>query len=101
MSILMIHPDWGVYLGAAMGFGFWSKLDPVGQDAAVAFDNEAQAREHIASWDNADADPEYTRITFLQVVADKGEWASIRACVVAGVDPWLDQWMPSLNEVAA
>lgn len=106
MSVLMIHPEWGVYLGCAMGFGFWSKLDSCGQDAAVAFDDEAQAREHIASWDNVDAEPEYARITFLPVVADRFEqphhaWATMQACVAAGVDPWFDEWMPPANKEPA
>ncbi|HXX39763.1 MAG TPA: hypothetical protein VEP50_16705 [bacterium] len=35
-----------------MGMGFWSKLDPTGQDAAVVIESEDVAREAMAKWDD-------------------------------------------------
>ena len=33
-DFLIVHPHYGVYLGSAMGRGYWSKVDAVGQPAA-------------------------------------------------------------------
>lgn len=50
MAVLIVHPTLGIYLGNAMGLGFWSHLDPCGQDAAVAFPDEDAAQAHTAAW---------------------------------------------------
>lgn len=51
-EIVITHPEMGVYLGNAMGLGFFSRLDAVGQVAACTFENETQARAHVAGWDS-------------------------------------------------
>jgi len=49
---VIVHKDMGVYLGACLGLGFWTLLDPVGQPGAVVFDSVDQARDYISSWEN-------------------------------------------------
>ena len=86
MSVIIHHPDMGVYLGNCMGLGFWSKLDPAGQDTAATFPDEDAARDHLFTWD----DP-VDGCEFLEVHVDEssGEhYASIEACVAAGCEAW-------------
>jgi hypothetical protein len=56
MHVVINYTEMGIYLGNCLGLGFWSKLDPVGQDAAVTFPSEVEARRHVASW-NENNDP--------------------------------------------
>lgn len=83
-SIVISSADWGVYLGTAMGMGFWSNLDPVGQDVACTFESEEQAKEIIASWDSQP--PADTKFTLVEA---KHEFhATIPECVNAGLPAW-------------
>lgn len=92
-SVLIVHPELGVYIGSAMGMGFWSKLDPVGQPVAVTFPSEADARAFTESWGDV-----LHGLSFLPVVPDMGEYASIAACIAAGAEGWIDDIMPVANE---
>jgi len=38
MKGVLYNEEMGIYLGSCMGMGFWTKLDSVGQDAVVVFD---------------------------------------------------------------
>lgn len=53
-KFILIHPEMGVYVGHALGMGFWSKLDDAGQVAAVTFDSEQKAKDHVTGWDCSD-----------------------------------------------
>lgn len=83
-AYLLLHADDGVYLGSFAGFGFWSKLDPVGQGAACAFKSSDDAMNFAAGLDNSTPN----KLTTTKVIADQGLYASIAACVAAGVDEW-------------
>lgn len=39
---IVSHPEMGLFVGVAMGFGFWSKLDPAGQRQVPAFESVEQ-----------------------------------------------------------
>lgn len=92
MAILITRPDFGIYVGHALGFGFWSLLDTAGQDCAVTFPDEAAARDHISSWDNP---PDTSDFTF-HVVDDAGA-----GCVTRGnlIDLGLQDLWPDLIPV--
>jgi len=90
---VITHPEWGIYLGECMGLGFWSKLDSCGQPAAVTFETMSDAEVVMSSWDSGRPAEAGTA----PVVADDGEYASIAACVRAGLDGWLDQYTPVAN----
>lgn len=89
VRFVAVHPEMGVYLGSAMGLGFWSKGDPVGQDAAVTFPDRATADKIMASWDGGR--PRGT-VTWPIIPDQPGlareRYASIAACVAAGLDGW-------------
>lgn len=83
MSVVITNPEMGIYLGCCMGMGFWSKLDPVGQPSAVTFPSAEEARKIASTWESTPAD-----LAFVNVVPDDGGYASVAACVAAGLDPW-------------
>lgn len=53
----------GVYVGNALGLGFWSKLDDADQDTAVTFDSVEDAKEHVCSWDENNNPNNYTCVS--------------------------------------
>lgn len=92
-GFVLVHPDDGVYLGSLMGLGFWSKLDPAGQECAVAFETPEKAREHAASWDSSREDHqaylESLKCVEVEIDSPDGEpYASVDACIKAGLDAW-------------
>lgn len=91
MAYVIVSDRDGVYLGSALGLGFWSKLDPAGQDAAVVFPSPEVAFEHLASWQGQAISglrcvPVHPDIKGGGLVAEK--YASIQACVNAGLEAW-------------
>lgn len=93
-TVLLVSDELGIYLGNCMGLGFWSKLDAAGQDAAVTFPSEDVAREHMAGWDEAPSD-----VRFVPVLPDDGEYATMQACVRAGLHPWLHDGTATANPI--
>jgi hypothetical protein len=90
MRFVITHPGYGIYLGSCLGLGFWSKMDPAGQDSAVTFPSTAEAQEHADGWES-----KLEGLSFVAVEADKdGEWASRMACFKAGLEPWEDRGLP-------
>lgn len=75
--------EWGVYVGEFLGLGFWSKIDPVGQPCAVAFDTIDDAVAYVHTW--KDRPPAYRTI---EVHTRKPDRASIEECVAAGIPAW-------------
>jgi hypothetical protein len=76
----------GVYIGSAMGLGFWSLLDPVGQEAAVTFESVEQAKEVMATWECV---AELGELRLVEVEADVHDhYASVASCVAAGLPAW-------------
>ena len=93
MSVVIYSEEDGVYLGCALGLSFWSNLDPVGQPSAVTFADESEADAHMRTW--ANGRPEGVRL--VSVEADEGNYASIAACVRAGLPGWVDVDIPAAN----
>jgi hypothetical protein len=93
-DFLIVHPQYGVYLGSAMGRGYWSKVDSVGQPAAVTFRSRQEALDYMASW--AVSPP--PGVELLPVVSDGPGYATIAACVRAGAPAWLDPFTPTAND---
>lgn len=81
---VLVSPEMGIYLGNCLGLGFWSKLDPVGQPSAVTFESDADAIGHAQSWDGGVPEG----LTSREVEADDGIYASVAACVAAGLEGW-------------
>jgi len=86
-GFVIVHRDDGIYLGNALGLGFFSKLDPVGQNQAVAFDSIQAATEHLSSWAIAEAS-DMQAYQFVEVLLNSNGCATIEACVKAGLESW-------------
>ncbi len=84
-KFVITHPSDGVYLGNCMGLGFWSKLDPAGQNSAPLFSCPQEAIEHIQSWDGGRSPADYA---IVPVNAVGPFHATIVECVKAGLDAW-------------
>jgi hypothetical protein len=86
-GFVIIHPEWGVFIGNCLGFAFWSRLDPVDQPAAVAFPTEAEAAEHARFLREG-----ATAFGFVELPVTQdpnGElYASREACGAAGLPVW-------------
>ncbi|MFK4132376.1 hypothetical protein ACI2KR_08855 [Pseudomonas luteola] len=88
-KIVITHPTLGIYIGTNIyRYHFWTKRDRLDIDAVVAFDTIEQAQNHAKL--NHEAFPE--NIEFKSVEADcgDGKFASIAACIKAGLDGWLE-----------
>lgn len=70
----------GVFLGHALGLAFFSNSDTAGQTAAPTFANAEEAAELLAL---------LGPLELMPVMADQGEYASMAACVAAGLPGWL------------
>lgn len=81
---VLYHPELGVYLGNALGLGFWSALDPGGQGAAVTFPDEDAALVHAAAW----AHP-VVGLQVRPVLVEAGcGYATVEECMLAGLPGW-------------
>lgn len=85
MKYLITHKEYGVYLGMALGLGFWSRLDPVGQTSAPLFPSSEAAHAHLESWDTPLPKEE---ITLLPLDTPR-DYATIDECDSAGAPRWL------------
>lgn len=98
MKYVITEPEFGIYVGSAIGLGFWSKLDSVGQDSVPVFDTEEQAQEHIASWE-PDEDDERV-YSFVEVdVPHDAEFATVYDLVDAGLEDMLGDMAENLPTV--
>jgi hypothetical protein len=57
---LILNETDGIYVGNALGFCFWSKLDSVGQPAVPVFDSLADALQHVAEFHDRNDPSLYT-----------------------------------------
>jgi len=86
-AYVIVHPEWGIFLGAALGLAFFSKVETAGQDAAPTFPTREAAETQVKSWEPYD--PEYERITYHEIiVTDIRGYASIQDCTNAGLPAW-------------
>jgi hypothetical protein len=93
-DFLIVHPDYGVYLGCHQGRGYWSKVCAAGQPAAVTFPSRAEALAYMASWPVGPP----PGVDLLPVISDGPGWATVGACVRAGAASWLDLLSPTAND---
>jgi len=93
--VVITHPEMGIYVGSAIGFGFWSKLDSVGQDSVVTFENEDDARDYVRSWAENNDDSAYG---YHQVSTVLKEYAEIPELIAAGLRDELGDMLHSALE---
>jgi hypothetical protein len=97
MAYVIYNEQDGIFLGAFLGLGFWSKLDSAGQDHAATFESAEDAQTFMSTW----ADGPRADVLFVEVEPDNRTHASVAACVRAGLPGWLDAATPSANHLPA
>lgn len=87
--VVVVHPEFGIYVGSCLGMGFWTKLDCAGQDGVVSFEDEADARDFISGWEQ-NGDPSV--YTYHEVVPDgDAVYCTAQALVDAGLEDHLGE----------
>lgn len=81
---VLYSEEWGVFLGEAMGMGWWSKLDPIDQPAAVTFASPDEAKPLLEKSDPPIPDG----YRFVEVTPSDGHYATISDIVKAGLPGW-------------
>lgn len=85
--VVILHEEFGVYLGNCMGLGFFSLLDSVGQWQATTFTDSDDALRFIQSWEVQPTDMH--RISYPVVVTNGGEYATVADLKGAGLKNFL------------
>ncbi len=88
MQIVIYNRSYGVYLGSSTGFGFWSKLDPAGQGAAVTFPSVREAKRAVSNWETRPNSSQYKQVRGDITKKDGSIYASVEACFRAGLPGW-------------
>lgn len=88
MSIVITHPEQGIYVGSAMGLGFWSLWDAAGQVEAVTFPDESTARDYVRGWQNLN-DPE--TYGYAEVTTAGAGFATVEELKEAGLEELLGE----------
>jgi len=93
MAVVIYSPMDGVFLGTWMGMGMWSRYDATRTSKAVVFPDAKAADEHMAMWDGG----RLSHLRTVEVLEDeKGQFASLDACICAGLPAWgLERYCPS------
>ncbi len=82
---VLTHEEMGIFLGMALGMGFWSKIDPVGQPSACAFDTKDEAL-YFAKETHPRSFQEIKAVE-VDTGSDPG-YVTIAECVAAGLPEW-------------
>jgi hypothetical protein len=48
--VVIVHEQMGIFVGAAVGFAFWSMTDAAGQHQVATFSDEVEARNFVRQW---------------------------------------------------
>lgn len=82
---VIVHSEWGIFVGTQMGGAFWTNMHPNGQEKVVTFESSEACAMYLNTWDPSP--PEGLRGVPVQL--NEGEThASIEQCVEAGLDAW-------------
>lgn len=94
MSLVVNHQQWGVFVGHSMGMAFWSKLDPAGQESAPVFNSAEEVAALMGPlWLKIKDQVALVYVT-PDIHLDRVSWASMKACVAAGLDMWTTDTTP-------
>lgn len=99
-AYVLVHSEWGVFLGHCLGLYFWSKIDSVGQPACVAFESEREGLSFMVRLhENSDPPPGSNKMELKVVEILQPGYATIAECVAASVEGWLDEDTPTAGSL--
>lgn len=83
-KVVIVHPEWGLFVGVSMGLAFWSNLDCAGQTCVPVMPDEAEARRFIDVFP-----PPIDKNAFkFHPVQAVETWATIEELDAAGLSEW-------------
>ena len=82
-SWVAVHAEWGVYVGHAMGFAFFSLQDCAGQAEVTTFDTHRDAAEHVAN--DLGMAAELKSFCFVAIACEHDRGATADELVAAGI----------------
>jgi len=88
---LLVHKEFGIYLGSCLGMGFWSELDPAGQTEACTFESEDAALKYMESWDDQLKVTPIAIATLIpesQLIKDDSCYATQKDIIDSGLSGW-------------
>lgn len=90
---VLVHPEWGIYVGHSQDRTYWSRLNAAGRDAVATFASRASAIVHLDAWEGGSLGPAaLAEFGCHPVLVDiPGGWASVEALRVAGLEPELGE----------
>lgn len=77
--------EWGVFVGEALGLGFWSKLDGLGQAEAPTFSSPEEAHALVLRMEYEPPQTDYLKVDTNETYATEAQ------CVAAGAQPWTQE----------
>lgn len=86
LRYVLYSEEAGIYLGSCMGLGFWSKMDPAGQDRACTFAGKDDVEAWKKSLDHPENLPDFHLVEVWPDLPDY--YASIDACANAQLPRW-------------
>jgi hypothetical protein len=85
LTWVVVHPEWGVYAGHALGMAFFSLHDVGSQPVATTFESKSQAVDHITSWRNEGLDFAPSDFRFHDVACEDRTFATPDEMAAAGI----------------
>lgn len=83
-GVVIVHPEWGIFVGVSFGLAFWSALDSVGQEQAPVMPED----EAVKFVSRCCPVSELPLVTYhpVQIVGD--HHATIEELDAAGLSQW-------------
>jgi hypothetical protein len=82
---VIVHPEWGVYAGHALGMAFFSLQDVGAQPVAATFETKQHAIDHIRSWRNDGLEFDPKAFEYRDVYCDNPAFATPDEMAAAGI----------------
>lgn len=85
-GVVIVHPEWGIFVGVSLGLAFWSALDSVGQEQVPVMTAD-QAVLLLASWHDLPGGYR-DAMKFYPVRTAHAQYATIEELDAAGLSQW-------------
>jgi hypothetical protein len=87
-AVIITHPERSICVRSCMGLRFRSLRDSAGQDRAVTFPSEVEARDYVRFWENNNNPDDYH---YLPVTTAENSYAIVAELRTASLDALLGE----------
>lgn len=81
-NVAVAHPEYGIFVGVALGLAFWSKFDAVGQNSVAVFETVDQAKELLSK---IEVPMSIKQFRFVEIETDNEFYATIKELKEVGL----------------